>query len=216
MLWGWSSYKSGCSIFAAVLSSRRWALAPRTNRLPQPGGNITTQCSACLPARTKYRIRARCYSGRMHSSRQVIHKQMARQIATLIQRIKSHLFLGILLAIVCFTNMGCEFLAESTFKLADESRLPKWVTLPPRLTRPNISLTLSYYSIPWVGNARFTLRDKNQQIIEKYIGRTICKRPFQVKSLPQGFPSGYPNYQVVTVNGITEIMEQKKPEPSFM
>jgi hypothetical protein len=79
--------------------------------------------------------------------------------------------------------------------------------------RANVSLSLSYYSIPWVGNARFILKDKNQQIIEKYNGRVRCNKPFQLKSLPQGFPSGYPNYEAVTVNGITEIMEQRKPEP---
>ena len=56
-------------------------------------------------------------------------------MTTLIQFIKRHLLLEISLTIVCFTNVGCEFLAESTFKLADESRLPKWVMLPQGLTR---------------------------------------------------------------------------------
>jgi hypothetical protein len=136
-------------------------------------------------------------------------------MTTLIHFIKRHLLLAILLAIVCFTNMGCEFLAESTFKLGDESRLPKWVTLPPGLTRADVSLTMSYYSMPWGGSARFILQDKNKQAIEKENGKVRCKNPFQLKNPPQGFTSGYPSYEAVTVNGITEIIEHKKMEPIF-
>jgi|ERR1019366_3325459 hypothetical protein len=47
---------------------------------------------------------------------------------------------------------------------------------------------------------------------DKGNGKVRCKNPFQLKHPPQGFPSGYPNYEAVTVNGITEIIEQKKPE----
>ena len=98
-------------------------------------------------------------------------RRVHHEMITLTQRIKSHLLLGILLAIVCFTNMGCEFLAESTFKLADESRLPKWVTLPPGLTRADVSLTISYYSMPWGGSARFILQGKNGQVMIKEMAR---------------------------------------------
>jgi hypothetical protein len=63
--------------------------------------------------------------------------------------------------------LGCELFPESTFKLASESRLPKWVTLPPGFTRANVSLTMSYYIKPWGSSAQFTLQDANKQIIEK-------------------------------------------------
>ena len=132
-----------------------------------------------------------------------------------IRCVKRHLLLGILLAIACSSNMGCEFLAESTFRLANDSRLPKWVTLPPGLTRANVSLTLSFYSMPWGGSAQFILQDKNKQTIEKENAKVRCKNPFQLKHPPQGFPSGYPNYEAVTVNGITEIIEQRTPGPIF-
>ena len=136
-------------------------------------------------------------------------------MTTLIQFIKRHLFLGILLAIVCFTNMGCEFLAESTFKLSDESRLPKWVTLPPGLTRADVSLTMSYYIWPWGRSAQFILRDKNGQIVKKENGKMRCGKPFELENPPQGFPPGYPGYEEITVNGITEMIEHRKMEPIF-
>lgn len=136
-------------------------------------------------------------------------------MATLIQRIKRHLLPGILLAVLCSTNIGCEYLPESTFKLASDSRLPKWITLPPGLTRANVSLSMSYYIKPWGGRAQFILRDKNEQIIKKENGTTRCKEPFQLKNPSQGFSSDYPSYEAITVNGITEIIEHRKMEPIF-
>jgi hypothetical protein len=134
-------------------------------------------------------------------------------MATLIQLIKRYRLLAISLVIVFLTIKGCELFPEATFDLASESRLPKWVTLPAGRTRAEVSLTMSYYSMPWGGRAIFILQDKNKQAIEKKNGRTRCRAPFQLPDHPQGFPSGYPNYDAVTVNGITEILEQKKPEP---
>jgi hypothetical protein len=137
-------------------------------------------------------------------------------MATLIQRIKRYRLLAILLVIVLliFLNAkGCELFPEATFALANESRLPKWITLPPGLTRADVSLTMSYYSMPWGGSARFVLQDKNKQTIEKENGKVRCENPFQLKNPPQGFPSGYPSYEAITVNGITEIIEQRKQEP---
>ncbi len=136
-------------------------------------------------------------------------------MTTLTQFTRRHLLSGILLAVVCFTNTGCEFLAESTFKLADESRLPKCVTLPPGLTRADVSLTMSYYSMPWGGSAQFTLQNKNGQVMMKEDGKVRCKEPFQLKSSPQQSSSGYPAYEPITVNGITEIIEHRRMEPIF-
>jgi hypothetical protein len=59
------------------------------------------------------------------------------------------------------------------------------------------------------------LQDKNKQTIEKENGKVRCTNPFQLKNPPQGFPSGYPSYQAVTFNGVTEIIEHRKMEPIF-
>jgi hypothetical protein len=130
-------------------------------------------------------------------------------------RIRKYLLLGAALIFLGLVKVGCEYFPESTFELATESRLPKWITLPPGLTRADVSLTISYYSWPWEPDARFILRDKNGRFIKKESGKTRCNGPFQLTNYsPQGFPAGYyPNYEAVVVNGVTEIIEQKKPEP---
>src|SRR6202030_3969946 len=97
--------------------------------------------------------------------------------------------LGAWLAIVCFTNMGCNFLPEASFKLASTSRLPKWIALPPGLTGANVSLTMNYYVKPWGRSAQFILRDKNDQIVKKEDGKMRCKDPFQLKNRSQNIPS---------------------------
>jgi hypothetical protein len=59
------------------------------------------------------------------------------------------------------------------------------------------------------------LQDKNGQVVQKIDGKVGCKEPFQPPKPPQGFPSGYPSYEAITVNGITEIIEHRKMEPIF-
>jgi hypothetical protein len=134
-------------------------------------------------------------------------------MSNLIPRVDKSVLLVVLLILSALLVLN-EYFPEATFELASESRLPKWITLPPGLTRADVSLTFSYYTLPW-NDAKFILQDKNKQTIEKKNGRVKCRGPFQLKNPPQGFPSGYPNYEAVTVNGITEIIEQRKPEPAL-
>jgi len=136
-------------------------------------------------------------------------------MATLIQIIKRYRLLAILLVVALLTIKGCELFPEATFELASDSRLPKWVTLPPGLTRANVSLTMSYYMVPW-RRAKFILQDKNEKTIEKKNGKMRCRTgPFELVDPPQGFPPGYPAYEAITINGITEIIEHRKMEPIF-
>lgn len=102
---------------------------------------------------------------------------------------------------------GC---IESQFQLASESRLPKSVKLPPELTRTDVSVELRYYTSPLGGSAKFILRDKKGKKLAQVDGKT--KGP-----CPKGFENRYrhPSYEVITGNGITEIVEHRKPEPIF-
>ncbi|MBB5343964.1 hypothetical protein [Tunturibacter empetritectus] len=131
----------------------------------------------------------------------------------ILRHLKWYVVLGVVLA-VSGSMIGCEYFPESTFELASESRLPKWVTLPPELTRANSSLTLNYYVVPR-RRAKFILRDKNERILNKENGKMGCRAPFELENPPQGFPSGYPAYEAITVNDITEIIEHRKMEPIF-
>jgi hypothetical protein len=123
--------------------------------------------------------------------------------------------LFVALTISCFAIVGCEYFPESTFELASESRLPKWITLPPGLIRADVSITMSYYDNPWGSNVKVILHDAKKQILTKVYGKEKDAGPFQLKHPPQGFPPGYPLYEIITVNGITEIIEHRKMEPIF-
>jgi hypothetical protein len=134
----------------------------------------------------------------------------------IIRRIDKFLLLFVVLTIAG-SEIGCEWFPESTFELASESRLPKWITLPPGLTRADVSITMSYYYVlPWGrGGATFILQDTKGQIRTRVRGKQKDLGPFQLKHPPPGFPPSYPSYEIITVNGITDIIEHRKMEPIF-
>ena len=132
----------------------------------------------------------------------------------IIRRIDKFLLMFVVLTIAG-SEIGCEWFPESTFELASESRLPKWIALPPGLTRADASITMSYYVMPWGRNTVFILRDAKRQVRTNVRGKTRGSGPSQLKHPPQGFHSGYPSYEVITVNGITDIIEHRKMEPIF-
>jgi hypothetical protein len=81
-------------------------------------------------------------------------------MTSLIQSIKRYRLLAILLVIVFLTIEGCELFPEATFTLANDSRLPKWVTLQPGLAGADVSLTMNSDVMLWGRSAQFILRDK--------------------------------------------------------
>jgi hypothetical protein len=132
----------------------------------------------------------------------------------IIKRVDKFLLFFVAL-IIASSVMGCAWFPESTFDLASESRLPKWITLPPGLTRADVSITMSYYILPWGRSATFILQDMKGKTLEKVDGKDKGSEPLQLKHPPPGSPPGYPKYELITVNGITEIIEHKKPEAIF-
>jgi hypothetical protein len=132
----------------------------------------------------------------------------------IIRRVDKFLLFFVALTIAG-SAIGCAWFPESTFELASESRLPKWITLPPGLTRADVSITMSYYVMPWGRRSTFILQNKKGQTLEKVDGKEKGLEPPQLKHPPPGFPPGYPAYEVITVNGTTEIIEHRKMEPIF-
>lgn len=98
--------------------------------------------------------------------------------------------------------VGC---LESRFSLAPDSRLPKWFDVPQGMSRPNLSVTMDYYSTFNDSKAVFTLRGKGRFLNLKKV----------TAALRNETPKGYPAYVVVTVNGITDVIEHRKMEPIF-
>src|ERR1035438_4560782 len=90
----------------------------------------------------------------------------------MIGRIDRILLVFVALTISGSAIVGCEYFPESTFELASESRLPKWITLPPGLTRADVSITMNNYVNPWGRSATFILQDKKKHILTKVDGRS--------------------------------------------
>jgi len=119
---------------------------------------------------------------------------------------------SLLFAVLCISTFGMSGCVESDFDLATESRLPRWFALPLGLTRADVSLEMTYYTL---GDVKFVLRDKNRRVLAKLKGRTRDNHPLRLLHSPPGFDRFYPTYEIITVNSTTEIIEHRKMEPIF-
>ncbi len=115
---------------------------------------------------------------------------------------KARLFFAAISICVCCLLTGC---LESSFQLADESRLPVWITLPPDLKRQDVTLTLNYYSNPFGSNAKFILKNRRGDVVEEVSGT----------DKPINGVSEYPGFVLVKVNGVSEIIEHRTKGPIF-
>jgi hypothetical protein len=147
----------------------------------------------------------------MNADLKIVDSRMSRVVKK-IPRLGRYLT-GAAVAILAFTIIyqGSRMFPESTFQLASESRLPKWITLPPGLTRSDVSIKMSYFTWPSAG---FVLQDAKGQTLEKVDGKVRCS-DFRMKNPPPGFLPGYPSYTEIVVKGTSELIEHRKMEPVF-
>jgi hypothetical protein len=101
---------------------------------------------------------------------------------------------------------GC---AESNFRLAAESRLPRWFTLPAGLSRRDVTVSLTYYAVP-AGKATFKFWDSQGQKLAELTAPVDAPR-----ALEPNTNDPYPMYQVITYNGVTEVIEHRRMDPWF-
>ncbi len=120
-----------------------------------------------------------------------------------------------LIIALCVSSCAVTGCSESTFQLADSSRLPKWISIPPGLTRKDVSVTMNYYVGLFGRTAEFIEKDKNGRILSKTSGNLKGLCPLHLKNPPPGSEPHYPMYEVITLDGITEVIEHKKMEPLF-
>jgi hypothetical protein len=115
-----------------------------------------------------------------------------------------------LLAGAC-SSRGC---MESRFELVSDSRLPGWFVLTPNQERSDVSVT--YYT-GWFGGAiaTFDLHDKEGHTIATAEGQLWGNEPKTIVPAPATGPIPYPHYQVVTINGTTEVIEHREMSPTF-
>ena len=123
------------------------------------------------------------------------------------------IFLNLILLITTLGLSGC---LESSFELSPESRLPKWFEVPEGIPRSEIRVTMDYHSTFDGAEAVFKLYQKGKYFSLKSV-TVIPRAPYAnyLKNPPAGFPKGYPKYVVITVDGVTDIIEHRKMEPIF-
>jgi hypothetical protein len=130
---------------------------------------------------------------------------------------KFYRFYRLILSCVLFVSLaGC---LEASFELAPESRLPKWLEVPKGVARSDLKVTMDYYSTFSGGKYVFKIYDKKKLIKSKKISLSTEEQPAirtrELKKPGARLPNGYPAYNVVTVNGITDIVERRRMEPIF-
>ena len=124
---------------------------------------------------------------------------------------------SICLATAC-SSRGC---VESSFKLASESRLPRWVQPPTGVLRKDIKLELFYYgpSSSQIGNAQIELTvpgKPDQSSDGQYWWHPRTKRALSVYYATSPRPTWPdPSYIVIKIDGVTDVVEHRKGEQNL-
>jgi len=74
---------------------------------------------------------------------------------------------------------------------------------------------MSYYVRPSGRTATFTLLNAKKQKLVEVKGTLKGLEPLMLKNPRPGFSPDYPSYEIITVNGVTEIIEHRQMEPIF-
>lgn len=128
-------------------------------------------------------------------------------------RKRYYLILSIVLSL--FFNSGCDYrygFIESEFQLSTDSRLPRWIKVEPKYSRSDITVTLTFYTLKKVKIKVYGTAPDGKLLLEK-VGTNQWHPNTEKKFKERGRYDIYPNYLIITVDGIEEIFEQKKPEP---
>jgi hypothetical protein len=120
--------------------------------------------------------------------------------------------LSFLLLASCSPMRGC---AESEFALAPESRLPRWFAAESNLARSEVVLKMTYYTSPLGSTARFVLTNRDGRRLSEVEGRIRDGQPLTLGQDSGAGALPYPNYAVVTIDGITEVIEHRRMESVF-
>ncbi len=102
----------------------------------------------------------------------------------------------LLIAAICVSSCAMTGCVESSFTLASESSLPRFIALPPGLTRKDVSVRLNLYAPLRGPDAKFELRNRK--------GKKLAEVKGNVK---HSYLSPY--NEIVVVNGITEVVALK-------
>jgi hypothetical protein len=118
---------------------------------------------------------------------------------------------ALILVAACSPTRGC---VESDFDLAPASRLPRWFVLREGTNRSDYSVRMDYWIGPVGRTATFTLR-WGGVTLDSVVATLKDNEPHTLGPTPATGPIPYPNYEILTANGITEVVEHRRMEPIF-
>jgi hypothetical protein len=121
----------------------------------------------------------------------------------------------VLLCLCISALAACEFFPESTFDLSPESRLPRWFKVPAGMSRDDLTVTMNYYSWPSGRTATFDLYDSHKHTLSHLHGTLRGLEPTRLSTTGQGAQLSDPSYEVITVNGVTDVIEHRLAESVF-
>ena len=111
----------------------------------------------------------------------------------------------------CRPSRGC---VEASFTLAPDSPRPKWFASK-GIARAEVSVTMDYWVGPVGRTATFTLANAKGRNLASAVGQLQGRTPLTLEPPGTTGPLGYPRYEIITVEGITEAIEHRRMEPIF-
>lgn len=97
----------------------------------------------------------------------------------------------------------CTACTEGSFRLASDSRLPRWFSLPAGLKRSDVSVTIRYYTL---SGPQIDLIGPGGKVLTSVRGT----HRWDPETERRGFTE-YPTYSFIKVGDIEEIIEQRSP-----
>ncbi len=100
---------------------------------------------------------------------------------------------------------------ESKFKLSEKSRAPKWILSADKYNSKKYKILITIYSGPFGEKAKVCLADDNgNNLIKCKIGSHKWSEQTRNEFKINGSNSVYPNFTIITIDGIPEVFEQKE------
>lgn len=122
---------------------------------------------------------------------------------------KKNISFILLFSSIGFFLCGC---VESSFDLAESSRIPKWFTDQQDLDRAEFRVTLDYYTS---GAAVFKLYTKDSFLSLDRVESDNKGQIVSANDSVEASNQGYPRYLIITIDGISEVIEHRQMEPIF-
>ncbi len=127
-------------------------------------------------------------------------------------KVKNWVILMMLATMAISLFYGCDLrygFLLGNFRLSKNSRLPQWISIPPGYARSDLNVDIVQYSYRTVFLVYGPPPEKKLLLEKAGVERLhpVSQREFDAHQTG----AVYPNYSIITVDGISEIFEQQKP-----